>query len=326
MKTRAKLIAIAIAFAALVAPAAPAAAAGYPTGPITIIDPYPAGGTADIFARYIGAGLSKAFHQPVIVENHPGAGGNIGSAITAKAKPDGYTLLLGTSGSNGINPSLFKHMPYNAWKDLRLVATVASTNNVLVVGPNSKAKSVSDLIAMAKAKPDTVTFGSSGNGSVLHLSGVMLANVTGTKMIHVPYKGTPPALLDVMAGRVDFMIANAPSVVSDVKAGKLRALAVTTTHRMKALPNVPTMEQAGIKGYDLGSWFAVFAPFNTPHAIVEKLNAAIRKILKEPATVKRFDTMGSTPLIKGANQSEKFFISELKKWGDLVKASGAHVD
>ena len=213
----------------------------YPSKTITIVVPYPPGGTADIFARYIAAGMSKAWKQNVIVEDHPGAGGNIASAKVAHSKADGYTLLLGTSGSNAVNPTLYKHMPYNAAKEMTVIATVARTANVLVVGPHSKAKSVKDLIAMAKANPNKVTFASSGNGSVLHLSGVMLANKAGVKMVHVPYKGTPPALLDVMAGRVDMMIANGPSVVGDVKAGKLKALAVTTAERSDALPNVPTM-------------------------------------------------------------------------------------
>lgn len=323
MKILGRFIAIAIALAGFVAPAA---AADYPTGLIKIIVPYPPGGTADIFARLIGDGLNKAFHQTVIVEDRPGAGGNVGSDVVAKSAPDGYTLLLGTSGSNAINPTLFKRMPYNAWKDLVLVSTVATTVNLLVVGANHKAKTVSDLLAMAKAEPDSVTFASSGNGSVLHLSGVMLANMSGTKMVHVPYKGTPPALIDVYAGRVDMMVANAPSVVSDIKAGKLRALAVTTNYRMNALPNVPTMDEAGVKGYDLSSWFAVFAPAKTPATVVEQLNAEIRKILNDPAIQKRFDSMGSTPLIMGAEESQKFFLTELKKWGDLVEASGSKVD
>ena len=277
-------------------------------------------------ARPLADQLAKRWGQAVIVENKAGAATIIGAEFVAKSAPDGYTLLLGTSGSNAVNPSLFKRMPYNAWKDLVLVSTVANTVNVLVVGANHKAKSVADLLAMAKAKPESVTFASSGNGSVLHLSGVMLANMSGTKMVHVPYKGTPPALLDVLAGRVDMMVANAPSVVSDIKAGKLRALAVTTKHRMKELPDVPTMDEAGVKGYDLGSWFGVLAPAKTPTAVVEKLNAEIRKILREPATQKRFESMGSTPLIMGAKESQTFFLSELKKWGDLVKASGAKVD
>ena len=301
-------------------------AAEYPTAPIKIVVPYPAGGTADIFARMVGEKLTKMWGQPVIVEGRPGAGGNIGSNLVAKATANGYTLLLGTSGSNAVNPSLYKNMPYDAWKEMILVAPVAVTVNVLVVGANHPAKSVKDILAAAKAKPGTVTFGSSGNGSVLHLSGVMLAKSAGVDMVHVPYKGTPPALLDILAGRVDMMVANAPSVMADVRAGKLRALAVTTDKRMKTLPDVPTMIEAGVPGYDLGSWFGVMAPAKTPPEIVQKLNSAIQTAIHDPNMQERFESMGSEPKFLDAAESQKFFLAELKKWGDLVKTSGAKVD
>ena len=303
-----------------------AQAADYPSKTVTIIVPYPPGGTADIFARYIAAGMSKAWKQDVIVQDHPGAGGNIASSQVAHAKADGYTLLLGTSGSNAVNPSLYKHMPYDAAKQMTIVATVASTANVLVAGPHSKAKNVKDLLAMARANPGKVTYGSSGNGSVLHLSGVMLANKAKVDMVHVPYKGTPPALLDVMAGRVDFMIANGPSVVGDVHAGKLKALAVTTSDRSEALPDVPTMIQAGVPGYDLSSWFAVMGQSGIPQAVKDKINKTVDAILGQDKTKKRFASMGASPLSMNADQAGKFFQSELKKWGELVHASGAKVD
>lgn len=301
-------------------------AADYPTKSVTIIVPYPPGGTADIFARYIAEGMKKAWKQDVIVKDHPGAGGNIASGEVAHAKADGYTLLLGTSGSNAVNPNLYKNMPYDAAKQMTVVATVASTANVLVVGPNSKAQSVKDLLAMARANPGKVTYGSSGNGSVLHLSSVMLANKANVKMIHVPYKGTPPALLDVMAGRVDYMIANGPSVVGNVKAGKLKALAVTTAKRADALPNVPTMIEAGVPGYDLSSWFAIMGPNAIPKAVKEKINKTVNAILALDKTKKRFAAIGAAPLSMGVDQSGDFFQSELKKWGKLVKISGAKVD
>jgi tripartite-type tricarboxylate transporter receptor subunit TctC len=303
-----------------------AQAADYPSKAVTIIVPYPPGGTADIFARYIAAGMSKAWKQDVIVQDHPGAGGNIASSQVAHAKADGYTLLLGTSGSNAVNPSLYKHMPYNAAKQMTVIATVARTANMLVVGPHSKASSIKDLLAMARANPGKVTYASSGNGSVLHLSGVMLANKANVNMVHVPYKGTPPALLDVMAGRVDFMIANGPSVVGDVHAGKLKALAVTTSDRSDALPNVPTMIQAGVPGYDLSSWFAVMGQSGIPKAIRDKINTTVDAILAQDNTKKRFASMGASPLSMNADQAGKFFQSELKKWGELVHASGAKVD
>lgn len=303
-----------------------AQATDYPQSVVTIVVPYPPGGTADIFARYIAQGMSDAWHQNVIVMNRSGAGGNIASEQVAHSKADGYTLLLGTSGSNAVNPSLYANIHYNAEKEMTVIATVANTANVLVVGPKFKAADIKGLLAMARENPGKVTFASSGNGSVLHLSGVMLANMASVKMVHVPYKGTPPALLDVMAGRVDMMIANGPSVVGDVKAGKLKALAVTTSERSAALPDVPTMSEAGVRGYDLSSWFAVMGPSGIPQVVKDKINQAIDKILAEKKTKERFSAMGAEPQIMNAEQAGKFFQSELKKWGDLVRASGAKVD
>jgi len=301
-------------------------AGSYPTRPIKIINPYAAGGTDEFFAEIVAKSLGQQIGQKVIVEPHPGAGGNIGSTMVARAAPDGYTLLAGTSGSNAVNPSLYKNIPYNARRDLRLVATLATTENVLVVGANSQFKSVKQIIAFAKKHPDKLTFGSSGVGSVLHLSGAMMDHLAGIRMVHVPYKGTAPALIDVIGGRVDMMFANAPSVVNLVKAGKLRALAVSGAKRAEALPDVPTMEQAGVPGFDLVSWFGIMAPYKTPAAIVEKLNAHIDRMLREPEVRKRFASQGATPMILSAAQAEKFFLKQLKIWGEVVKISGAHRD
>jgi tripartite-type tricarboxylate transporter receptor subunit TctC len=312
---------IALLFAAL-----NAVGAEYPSKTIHIIVPYPPGGTADIFARYVGDRLTAVWGQPVIVENRAGAGGNIGSDAVAKSPPDGYTLLLGTSGSNAVNPSLYKNMPYNAWKDLTIIAPVAQTDNVLVVQAGSPAKSVKDLIALGKSKPGQLSFASSGTGSVLHLSGVLLAQRAGIEMMHVPYKGTPPALIDVMTGRVDMMIANGPSVVQDVKTGKLLALAVTGTSRSAALPDVPTMMEAGVPDFDLTSWFAVMGPTGMPPEVAGRLNHEITRIVKRKETADFFQPMGAVPFVLDLGASNAFFLAELKKWGDLVKASGARAD
>lgn len=303
-----------------------AAAADYPSRPIHIVVPYPAGGTADIFARYVGDRLGKSLGQSVIVENRAGAGGNIGSDIVAKSPADGYTLLLGTSGSNAVNPSLFKNMPYDAWKDMTIIAPVAQTANVLVVHGGSPAKSVKDLIELGKRKPGKLSFASSGHGSVLHLSGVMLAQRGGMQMVHVPYKGTPPALVDVMTGRVDMMIANAPSVVQDIKVGKLVGLAVTGSSRAAALPEIPTMAEAGVPDFDLTSWFAVMGPTGIPEDIAEKLNREINKVVAAPDTREFFHNIGAEPFSLGLQESHAFFHAELDKWGALVRASGAKVD
>lgn len=302
------------------------ALAEYPAKPIRIVVPYAAGGTAAVFARFVEERLGAKWKHEFIVEVKPGAGGNIGSDYVAKSAPDGYTLLLGTSGSNAVNPSLFKTMPYKAEKDLVLVAPVAKTANVLVVGPQSPYNKVDDIIAAARAKPGKITFASSGNGSVLHLSSVLLANKKGVEMLHVPYKGTAPALLDIIGGRVDFMIANGPSVVGEISGKKLKGLAVTTDERASALPDVPTMMEAGVPDYNLSSWFAVFAPSGIPDAVRVKLNAAIGEAVREPKTRERFQALGAEPFSLDAEKSRQFFLSELKKWGELVHASGAKVD
>jgi len=300
--------------------------AAYPEKAIKIVVPYAAGGTADIFARFVAERLGTKWKHDFVVEVRAGAGGNIGSDYVAKAAPDGYTLLLGTSGSNAVNPTLYKTMPYKAEKDLVLVALVAETANVLVTGANTKINSIEELIALARSKPGKVTYASSGNGSVLHLSSVLLANKKNIQMLHVPYKGTAPALIDVIAGRVDFMIANGPSVVGDIKGNKLKGLAATTSKRVAALPDVPTMMEAGVENYDLSSWFGVLAPSGIPDDIRLKLNAAIREVLAEPKTRERFQALGAEPVPMDAETARKFFLSELKKWGDLVRASGAQVD
>jgi tripartite-type tricarboxylate transporter receptor subunit TctC len=317
---------ILIAIAALVGLGSWSAQAAYPEKPIRIIVPYAAGGTADIFARFAAERLGTKWKHEFIVESRPGAGGNIGSDFVAKAVADGYTLLLGTSGSNAVNPTLYKTMPYNAAKDLVLVGLVAETANVLVTGPQHAANSVEDLIAAARAKPGKVTFASSGNGSVLHLSGVLLAQKKGVDMLHVPYKGTAPALLDVIAGRVDMMIANGPSVVGDIAGKKLKALAVTTAKRASALPDVPTMIEVGVPGYNLSSWFGIFAPSGIPDDVRLKLNAAIGEAVQEAQTRERFQALAADPFTLDAEKTRKFFLSELEKWGDLVRASGAKVD
>jgi tripartite-type tricarboxylate transporter receptor subunit TctC len=300
--------------------------AAYPEKPIRIVVPYAAGGTADIFARFVAERLGTKWKHEFIVEVRPGAGGNIGSDYVAKAAPDGYTLLLGTSGSNAVNPTLYKTMPYTAEKDLVLVALVAETANILVVGANHPANSVKDLLDLARAKPGRVTFASSGNGSVLHLSGVLLAEKAGVKMLHVPYKGAAPALIDVLGGRVDMMIVNGPSAVGDITGKKLKGIAASTAKRVAALPDMPTMIESGIEGYDLSSWFGIFAPSGIPDAVRLKLNEAIREAIQEPATRERFQALGAEPVPMDADTARKFFLSELKKWGDLVRSSGATVD
>ncbi len=300
-----------------------AGAAEYPSRPIRFVVPYATGGTTDILARIVGPKLTQAWRQQVVVDNRGGANGNIGSDIVAKATPDGYTILLGTSGSNAVNPSLYTRMPYDAKRDLALIAMVASTANILVANPRFAGNSIQDVIAMAKQNPGKVTYGSAGVGSVLHLSGELLKTITGVNMTHVPYKGTGPSLVDLMGGQIDVVFANLPAVVPMVQAGQLKGIAVTTATRAAALPQIPTMIEGGVRGYDVSSWFAVFVPARTPKPIVNKINAEVVKILKTPDTQRRLVELGAEPMFKTPEEGNRFFHDEIEKWAKVVKASGA---
>ncbi|HEX6003806.1 MAG TPA: tripartite tricarboxylate transporter substrate binding protein [Burkholderiales bacterium] len=305
---------------------APASAAEYPARPIRMIVPYAPGGASDLFARMVAEKLTVAWSQQVVVDNRSGAGGNIGSDLVAKANPDGYTMLLGTSGSNAVNPSLYTRMPYDAKRDLALVAPVASTPNIIVVRSAHPAKSLRDLIRMAKANPGKVTYGSSGIGSVLHLSGELLKTMTGIDIVHVPYKGTGPSLVDLLGGQIDMVFSNLPPVVPYVQDGRMRGIAVTTAKRVGPLPNVPTMIESGVPGYDVASWFGVMMPAKTPAAIKEKVNREVQRILRLPDIKERFVTLGSDPMFMSAQEANRFFHSEIEKWAKVVKASGAKAD
>ena len=280
-----------------------AGAAEYPARPIRMVVPYAPGGASDFFARILAERFTAAWGQQVIVDNRAGAGGNIGSDIVAKANPDGYTMLLGTSGSNAVNPSLYAKLPYDAKRDLALIAMVASTANILVVRAQHPAKSVQDIIRMAKANPGKVTYGSSGVGSVLHLSGVLLNTVVGIKMVHVPYKGTGPSMIDLLAGSIDTVFSNLPPAVPFVNEGRMRGLAITTAARSPVLPNVPTMIESGVPNYDVASWFGVMVPAKTPAAIVERINREVQRILKTPKTQEQLKSQGADPMFKPAREA-----------------------
>jgi len=288
--------------------------------------PYAPGGASDFFARIMAERFTAAWGQQVIVDNRAGAGGNIGSDIVAKANPDGYTMLLGTSGSNAVNPSLYAKLPYDAKRDLALIAMVASTANILVVRTQHPAKSVQDIIRMAKANPGKVTYGSSGVGSVLHLSGELLNTVVGIKMVHVPYKGTGPSMIDLLAGSIDTVFSNLPPAVPFVNEGRMRGLAITTAARSPVLPNVPTMIESGVPNYDVASWFGVMVPAKTPAAIVEKVNREVQRILKTPKTQEQLKSQGADPMFKSAREANAFFHEEIAKWAKVIKASGAKAD
>jgi len=301
-------------------------AQNYPSKPIRLVVGYPAGGAADIVTREIGHNLAKTLGQPVTVENRPGASGNLGANAVAKAPPDGYTLLMGSISSNAINPTLYANMPYDAVKDFIPVTLVASAPAVLVVAPNLSVNSTADLIALAKTKPAQLTFGSSGNGTTQHLAGELLKKVASVDMIHVPYKGVPQAILDLLSGRISLMFSPAPLVLQHVKEGRLKALAITSAGRSPLLPDVPTVAEAGLPGIEFGAWNGVFVPAGTPEDIVSVLNREIVRIIALPEVRERLIALGFDP---GGNTSAQFKAmvnAEIERWAKVVRDSGARVD
>lgn len=303
-----------------------ALAQGYPNKPVRMVVPFPPGGTTDILARAVGQKLSEAWGSQVIIDNRPGAGGNIGTDIVAKAAPDGYTLLMATVGTHAINGSLYAKLPFDPVKDFAPVTLVASVPNVLVVHPSLPATSVKELIALAKSKPGELTFASSGNGTSIHLAGELFKTMTGTKMLHIPYKGSAPAITDLLGGQTNMMFDNLPSAMPHIKSGKLRALAVTSAHRSAALPDVPTIAESGIPGYEASSWFGVVAPAGTPKEIVAKINADIVRGLSAPDLKDRLSGQGAEPVGNTPEQFAAYIKTETAKWAKVVKESGAKVD
>ncbi|KAA2236625.1 Bug family tripartite tricarboxylate transporter substrate binding protein [Salinarimonas soli] len=313
--------------AALLAGTLAHAADAYPTRPVRMVVPFPPGGTTDIFARQIGDRLSRALGQNVVIENRGGAGGNIGSDSVAKAEPDGYTILMGTVGTHAINPSLYRQMPYDALRDFAPVAFVAGVPNVLVVNPrNVKARTVQDFIAEAKGAKKTFNMASSGNGTSIHLSGEMFRQMTGVDLVHVPYRGSGPAVNDLVGGQVDLMFDNLPSSIEQIRAGTLSAIALTSAKRSPALPDIPTIAEGGVPGFEASSWFGLFAPAKTPREIVDKLNAEVRQALANPETQKRFADIGGEIRLYSPEEFGAFVRGELEKWAAVVKASGAKID
>ena len=310
----------------------PALAQGaWPTKPVRIVVPFAPGGTTDILARALAPELSKTFGQQFIVDNKPGAGGNLGASEVARAANDGYTLLMGTVGTHGINQSLYPKLPYDPIKDFAPITLVAAVPNVLVMNPakaqSYKINSVPDLIRYAKANPGKLNMASSGNGTSIHLSGELFKSMTGTYLVHFPYRGSGPALLDLIGGNVDLMFDNLPSSMQQIKAGKLKALAVTSARRSDALPDVPTIEQAGpVKGYEASSWFGLLAPAGTPPDIINRLQQETAKALASPALKERLESQGAIPSGNSPAEFAKLIDSETKKWAAVVKASGAKVD
>jgi tripartite-type tricarboxylate transporter receptor subunit TctC len=315
-----------VALAAGLAVKPAAAQAAYPSKPITIIVPFAAGGTTDILARVVGQALTKELGQSVVIDNRAGAGGNIGGQAAAKAAPDGYTLFMGTVGTHAINAALYKSMPFDPVKDFAPLTRVAMVPNLLVANPSQPFKTVKELIAYAKANPGKLNFGSSGNGSSIHLSGELFKAMAKVDMVHVPYKGSAPAVTDLLGNQIAIMFDNMPSAIQHVRSGRLRAIAVTTAKRSPELPDVPTIAEAGVPGYEATSWFGMFAPAATPPAVLAKLNTALVKVLAEPEVKKKIAEQGAEPYSEKPAQFAEFIRKESVKWGKVVKDSGASID
>lgn len=306
--------------------ASTAMAAGFPQRTVTMVVPFAAGGSTDVVARIIAEKMSEDLGQQVIVQNVAGAGGNLGADNVARAEPDGYTILMGTVATHALNPLILKSTPYDPQKDFAPVSLLVVVPNVLVVNPELPAKSVQELIALLKAEPDKWSYASSGNGTPLHLSGELFNSMAGTKMQHIPYKGAGPALTDLLGNQVSIMFDNLPSSSGHIKSGKLRALAVTTAQRAPSFPDIPTVAESGVPGYETYTWNALFAPANTPADIVARLNASANKALKDPAVagrMKEFSAtiVGSTPDELGAHVK-----AELAKWEPIVKGANIQME
>ena len=318
---RAAIGLIAMSFLATLASAQ---AQDYPTRPVKWVVPYPPGGATDILARLVGQRLSERLNQQFVIENKPGAGNNVGTESVVNADPDGYTILL-VNPANGINASLYAKMNFNFIRDIAPVAGILRSPNVMVVPADFPAKTVAEFIAYAKANPGKINMASSGNGTSVHLSGELFRSMTGIEMVHVPYKGAAPALTDMLGGRVQVIFDNLPSAMQHIKAGTLRALAVTTETRSPQLPDVPTVADT-VKGYEASAWFGVGAPKNTPKPIIDKLNKEINAILAEPAMKQRLDELGGVPLIGTPEDFGKIIQSETDKWAKVVEFAKIKVD
>jgi tripartite-type tricarboxylate transporter receptor subunit TctC len=322
----ARRAAVIVALAALVALAAPAQAAGYPERPVMLVVAFPPGGPSDVLARIVGKKMEQLLGQPVVIENKPGAGGNIAADFVAHAAHDGYTLLMGNNSILATNEVLYKKLTYSPGKDLVPITLIGTQANILVVNPKVPVKSLTELIELCRAQPGKINFASSGYGAAAHLAGELFKAEARVDIVHVPYKGAAPALQDVIAGHDQMMFATAASVIGHIKNGQVRALAVTTLRRTAILPDVPTMDEAGLKGFEASTWHGLVAPTGTPPEIIAKLHDTAVKALHDPgvqASLARLgvDIVGDTP-----DEFKAYIAKEVPKWAEVVKASGATVN
>jgi tripartite-type tricarboxylate transporter receptor subunit TctC len=315
------------AVAALAAGCFPLAAAGqaYPVKTIRYVVPFPPAGATDILARWVAEKISPALGQPVVVENRPGAAGGVGTDFVAKSAPDGYTILMATAAQS-ISETLYVKQPFSFARDLAAVALIARVPNVMEVHPSVPARTVKEFIALAKARPGQLNYASSGAGTTLHMSGELFKLMTRTDIVHVPYKGSAPALTDLMAGHVSVMWDNLPASMPYIKAGRLRAIAITSARRYPAFPDLPTVSESGVPGYEASAWFGVVAPAATPRNIVARLNGEINRAVNLPDMKERFAQQGAIPAPGTPEEFAAWIRAEIAKWGKVVKASGARVE
>ncbi|MBT9487745.1 MAG: tripartite tricarboxylate transporter substrate binding protein [Rubrivivax sp.] len=306
--------------------AAPGAHAAFPDKPLKLIVPFPAGGAADVMARGMAQRLGAELGQTIVIDNRGGAGGQTAAEAAAQAAPDGYTLFFATMGTLAINPAIYPKLRYDPVKDFTPISLTHVTPRVLVVGPSVSAKNIAELITLAKAKPDALSYGSAGNGSSSHLSGALFESLAGVKMLHVPYKGSAPLLTDVLAGRVDMTFDSYTVYEEHIRSGKVRALGVTSTGRMKALPQVPAIAEAGLAGYDVSNWLGLLAPANTPRAVVMTLHAALGKAMANPELRAQLQGLGIEPTFGTPEEFSALIRADIPRWTQIVKRAGATVD
>lgn len=327
MRTKIRmLVAAALAAGIAVAALAQPAAEKYPRQPIRMVVTFPPGGSSDAVVRMLLPRLNESLGQPVIVDNRPGAGGNIGTSVIAKAPPDGYTMGVVAAGALSANSSLYAQMPFDVQKDLRPVSMLASIPFVLVGNPAVPAKTLKDLIARAKAHPGQLSVAHGGNGTAMHLSIALFSQMAGVKLVEVPYKGSGPAALDAIGGQVNLAMVDLPSALQQIRAGKLTAYAVTTPNRLSQLPEVPTMSEAGVPGYDSTGWFGVVAPAATPTGAVARMNAALTEALSDPVVQANIRNLGVEPTPGSPEELAAFITSETAKWAKVIKQSNIKID
>ncbi len=321
-----KLAALILGLMAIGAVSSAVPAADYPARPVTIVVAFTPGGPSDVLSRIIGKRLQEILHQPFIVENRPGAGGNIAAEQVKNAAPDGYTLLMGNNSILATNAALYKRLSYDAEKDFLPISLVGTQANILVMNPNVPANSMQELIALAKASPGALNFASSGHGAAAHLSGELFKSEAKVNIVHVAYKGAAPALQDVIAGHVQMMFATSASVIGLIKQGKVRALAVTTPARTTLFPDLPTIDELGIKGFEATTWHGLVAPAGTPKEIIDALHIATTEALKDPATQQALTGLGVDIIGNTPKEFADYIKAEIPKWTAVVKASGAQID